>query len=103
VNVRPIHLAVAARADRPHAVALGDRRALGHRKRAEVRERHGVAFRRRDRDAEARARHRSGERHGAAGGRDDRRAGCPGDIDAAMLPGGIRVRGVEDERLQDST
>jgi hypothetical protein len=94
-------LRLATRADRPDAVALGDRHALRHRDRAEVRERHRIALGGGDRHAPARARDRARKAHRTGRRRDD---GCPGrcsDVDAAVLTRGVRVRRIEQERLED--
>ena len=100
VNIRLPHLGVAARADRPDAVALGDRRAL-----ATASEPRCVSVTRRLRRSWsrelARAGHGARERH-RAGSRCDDDGRPRRDIDAAMLSRGIRVRGIEDERLQDT-
>ena len=94
-------LGVAARADCPGAVALGDRRAPGHGERAEVGERHGVAVRGHDRDALAGGRDSSSERHRACGGSDDRGSRITRDVDTAVLARRERMCTVEAERLKD--
>ncbi|HZQ80992.1 MAG TPA: hypothetical protein VFB25_03330 [Gaiellaceae bacterium] len=90
-----------ARADRPDRVAFGDDSILRHRDRPKVRERDGIAVGGRDRDRLAGARHRAGERDRPGGGSGNDGAEVSGDIDAAMLPTCIRVRGIEVELLQN--
>ncbi|HET7648011.1 MAG TPA: hypothetical protein VFK17_05525 [Gaiellaceae bacterium] len=102
MDVRPVDLGVAARAGGADDVALGDRAAGGDGDRAEVRERHGEPVGSRDRDGAARARHGAGERHRPGRGRAHRLAGGRADVDAAVLAGGVRVRGIEGERLDDA-
>ena len=102
VDVRPVDLGVAARPDRGDAVALGHRGARRDRQRAEMRERDREPVGGRDRESAARARHRSREGDGAARGRAHGLTGGRADVDAAVLPGGVRLRRVEDEGLEDA-
>jgi hypothetical protein len=80
-----------------------DRRPLGHdvalrdADRAEVDEGDRIAVGGLDRDAPTVGRQRAGERHRAAGGRAHGRALRSGDVEAAMLTGGVGVA-AEDER-----
>jgi hypothetical protein len=101
VHVRLRQLRLAGWADRPDAVSLGDRRALGDRDRAEVGERDGIPVGRRDREALARGRDGARERHRPGRGRDDARACVRADVEAAMLARRVRMRGIENERLED--
>jgi hypothetical protein len=103
VDVGNGDLGVAARADRSDRIALGDGRALRDEQRAQMGERDGVAVRREDRDALAGRRHGAGEGHGTGCGRDHGRPGVTRDVDAAMLPGGVRMRRVERVGLDDDT
>jgi hypothetical protein len=103
VDVRLADLGVAARSDRPDGVSLGDSRTLSDRDRAEVRERDGVAVAGEDGDALAGGGDRSRERDRSSLRRDHRGTGIAGDVDAAMLSGGIRMSRVEGERLHDVT
>jgi hypothetical protein len=61
-------------------------------------ERDRVAVVRADRHRLAAAGHRSGERDGSAGGRDDVCAGRVGDVDSPMLANPVRAAG-EGKRL----
>jgi hypothetical protein len=97
VDVRLGVLDVAARADRPDVNARRDGIALAYADRAEVDERRGVAVGRLDRDGAPAPWNGSGECHSPARRRDDRSAGRSADVDAAVLPGGVRVR-PENER-----
>jgi len=99
VDVGLKHLGIAARTDRPDAVALRDRRALRHGDRAEVRQRDGVAVGGRDRDALAGRRHGAGERDDAGDRCEHLRVGRAAEIDAAMLASRERMLRVEAERL----
>ena len=92
VDARHVLLGRAARAHRADGVAFADGRALRDLDRAEVDERDGVAVRREDRHAAAVGRQRPGEGDDARCGRLHRRAVRAGDVDAAVLPGGVRVR-----------
>jgi hypothetical protein len=100
VHVRLRHLDVAARTDRPDAVAFRDRRALLNGDRTEVRQRDGVAVGGRDRYA------LPGRRNGPRKGdrsrdrRQRRRAGLAADVDPAVLAAREGMGGVEHERLE---
>jgi len=95
VHVRNVELRRAARPDRPDRVAFGDACALLHRGGAEMRERDRMPVSGRDRDAQAARRHTAGKRHRPRHGRDDRRARARSDVDAAVLPGGVRMVAIE--------
>jgi hypothetical protein len=101
MEVGAVDLRRPARPDRADSVSLRDRGSLGHRDRAEVRQRHGVAVCRLDRDRLAAVRHRSGEAD-----RPGRRSDHPlarrvrADVDPAMLAGCVRMRLVVGKRLQ---
>jgi hypothetical protein len=101
VNVRLRQLDLARRADRPHAVTLGERRALGDRDRAKVGQRDGVPVGRRDRETLARGRDGAREGHRPGRGRDDARARGRADVDAAMRARRVRMCGIELELLED--
>ena len=100
VDVGLRQLGVATRPDGADDSPLRERSTLLDRDRAEVRERDGIAVERRDRDALAGRRNGAGEGDDARRGREDRRPCLAADVDAAVLPGRVRVRGVERERLQ---
>ena len=89
VDVRLADAGLVARADRPDAVALDDRRALGHGEGAEMGQRHRPAVRGLDRDAPAVPRHRAHERHHPRGRRAHQRSEGAGDVDAAVEPGAL--------------
>jgi hypothetical protein len=95
VDVRLIDLAVAARPDRPDRRAFRHRRVPGHADRAEMSERDGVSVERLDRDALSRRRNRAGEGDGSRSRCEHRRTFRAFDVDAPMLPGGIRMGGIE--------
>jgi hypothetical protein len=101
MDVGLAHLGLATRTDRSHVLALSDGRALAYGERTEMGERDGMAVRGRDRDALARARNGARKRDHACGRRHDRRAGVSRDVDAPVLTGGIRMRRVEAEPLQN--
>ena len=92
-------LGVAAPSHRSDRRSLGHRVALRDADRAEVDDRDRVAVCGRDRDSASVGRKRAGERHRAGGRRSHRRALRSGDVDAAMLPGGVRVA-AERERTE---
>jgi len=100
VDVRPLDLGRAARADRADRVTLGDRRALGDVERAEMRQRDVVAVAGEDRQRPPARGDGSREGDGAARGRDDRAARGRADVDAPVLAARVRVRGVERERRE---
>ena len=99
VDGRNAVLGLSARAHRADRPAFVDHVALHHLDRREVEERHGVAVRRQDRDAATVSRHGARERHRAGRRSANRAAGRAGDVDAAMLPGGVRV-GAQLERAE---
>ena len=99
--MRLAHAGLVARADRPDAVALDDRRALGHSDGAQVGERDRPAVGGLDRHALAVGRDRAGERDDASGRRAHAAPTGPGDVDAAVEARRLRLLGVEGERLQD--
>ena len=101
VDVRRRDLRLAGGADRGDGVALGDRGALRDVDRAEVGQRDGEAVGGLDREARARCGHGAGERDDARRGRAHVGARVAADVDAPVLAGGVRVRRVEDERLED--
>jgi len=103
VHVRSLHLRLAARTYRPDAVALGDRRAFRHERRAEVRQGHRPAVFRRERHGLTGGRHGSDERHRPRRRRAYRRGRPTRDVDAAVLPGRVGLRGVIEERLENET
>ena len=84
-------LGLAALAGDPDGITLGDRRALGDCRLAEVGERDGVAVGL-DRHRSARGRHDTHERHDAGRRGAHGLAGRPGDVDPPMLPRCVRVR-----------
>ena len=100
VHVRLRNLDVARRSDPADEVALRDLRAVGDRDRAEMRERDGVAVGGRDRQALAGGRDGPGERDRPGRRRDDRRLRGAADVDPSVLPGRVRMRRIEDERLE---
>ncbi len=91
VDGRDRVLGVTTPAHRSDRRSLRDHVALLDADRAEVDERDRVAVGGEDRDAAAVGRERAGERHRAGGGRSHRRALRPGEVDAAVLSGGVRV------------
>ena len=101
VDVRRGHLGVGTRPDRPHRVALSHGRPFREQQRAQMRERDGVAVRREDRDAPPGSGNSAGERHLPRRRRDHRRAGVARDVDAAMLPRGVGMCGIERVGLDD--
>jgi hypothetical protein len=90
-----------ARTDGADGLALGDGCALGDGDRAEMRERDRIAVGGGDRDRPARARHRARERDRSGCRRGNAGPLVAGDVDAAVLAPGVRVRRVEVELLQD--
>ena len=89
VGGRPLRLA--ALAGDTHRIALGNGCALRDRGLTEVRERDGVPVCL-DRDRPARGRHDTDERHDSGRRSAHRLSGRPGDVDAPVLAGGVRVR-----------
>jgi len=96
VHVGRVDLWLGGLPDAPDRCSFLDRRALRHRRRAEMCERNGVPVGSRDRDNEPAARHLAHERHLAAGRRVDGRAQVAADVDAPVLAAGVRV-GAETE------
>ena len=84
------HSALAAPAGDTDRIALGHACALRDVDLAEVRERDGVAVGL-DRDGPARGRDDTGERDDSGRRRAHGLAGGPGDVDAPVLAGGVRV------------
>jgi hypothetical protein len=85
--------------DRPDGGAFRDDRIPDHVDRPEMSEGHGQPVRCLNRHTLATRRYRSGERDGAGGRSEHRRAGVAADVDATMLATGVWVRRIEDERL----
>ena len=100
MDVRPRNLGRAARAHGPDDRTLDHRRVARDDDRAEMRERHGEAVGRLDRDRPAARRHGARKGHDARHGREHRRAVGRGDIDAAVLPRSVRMGAVEGEAVQ---
>ena len=100
VDVRDGQLRRAARADGADRVPLPDRRALRDRHRTEMGEGHGERVPGQDRDRLAAGGNAAGERDDARCRSDDRRAGGAADVDAAVLPARVRMRGIEHERCE---
>jgi hypothetical protein len=88
--------------ERADWIAFGHGRVLLHRELTQVRERHRPAVRRLDRDRPAAAGHGAGERDAPGRRRPHRRGRRAGNVDAAMLPGRVRVAGVEGEGREDA-
>ena len=103
IDVRLGSVGDAARTDRADDGSLRDGRAPGHGDGTQVHERGRVAGRRLDRDRLAAGGHGARERHDACGRREHRRPARGAEIDAAVLPGRIRMRLVEREWAQDRT
>ena len=101
VDVRPRDLGVTARADRGDRLAFCDGRPGGDRGRAEMRERDREPVGGGDRERASRARDGAAERRRACGRCKDDPAGVRADVDPAVLSGGVRMRRVEAERLED--
>ncbi len=95
LDIGAAHLRVAARTDRPDAVALGDRRATRHTDRSELGEGHRPAVRREDRDRLPVPRHGAGERDRAGRRRPNHLSGSSADVDAPMLPSSVGMGGIE--------
>jgi hypothetical protein len=81
-------------------VALSHRRTLCDADRAELREGDGVAVGGRDRHGLAVGGNAARERDNAGGRRSDRGGGRAGDGDTAALAAGVRMCGIEGERLE---
>jgi hypothetical protein len=103
MHVRPRDLGIARGADAADDRSLRDGVVLRDRDRAEMRERHGEAVRRDDRDGPAGARDRAGERHRPRCRGAHRLRCTTRDVDAAVLAGRVRMRVVEAEALDDGT
>jgi len=88
-----------ARPDRPDGGAFRDDRIPDHADRPEMSEGHGQSVWCLNRHTLATRRYRSGERDGAGGRSEDRRAGVAADVDPTMLATGVWVGRIEDERL----
>ena len=91
VHVRDLVLGRAGGACLGDRLPLGDERATLHEQRADVRERHLVPARSEDRDRQPVRRNLARERHLASRRRPDDLRAAEGDVDAAMLPAGVRV------------
>jgi hypothetical protein len=78
---------------------VGDDVTASNADRAEMRKRHRVPVRRLDRERPSARRDRAGERNRPGRRRRHRAGRCASDIDAAVLPGRIRV-GAEIEALE---
>ena len=102
VDARYRMLGLTARAHRGDRRALLDRVALRHLDRAQMNERHRVPIGREDREAPPVRRERAGEAHRAGCRGTDRRSRRARDVDAAVLPGRVRVTG-QGERPEDVT
>ncbi len=101
MDVRFRYAGLVARTDRPDAVALDDRRALGHGDGAQMGERHGPPVGGLDRHALAVRRDRAGERDHAGRGRPHDRPELARHVDTAMLTRRFRHLRVEGERLEN--
>ncbi len=91
VHVRDLVLGRAGGACLGDRLPLGDERATLHEQRADVRERHLVPARSEDRDRQPVRRNLGRKRHLARRRRPDDLRAPEGDVDAAMLPAGVRV------------
>jgi hypothetical protein len=101
VHVRLCEVGVARGERAADDVSFRDLRVPRDGERGQMRERDRQALGGRDRDARAGGRDGAGERHQTCGRGEHGRAGVGADHDAAMLPRRIRVRRVEQERLED--
>ena len=100
VDVRLRQVDRPARADGADSRSFVDVRPARDADGAEMHERGRVTGRRLNRHGLAALRHRPGERDHAARGCGDLCAGRSAEVDATMLPGGVRARTVERERPQ---
>jgi hypothetical protein len=100
VDVRLGEIDHAARPDGADDGALGHARPALDVDRAEVHQRRRVPERGLDRDGLPAGWHRAGECHDSLGGREHVGPTRSAEVDAAMLPGGVRVRTVEREGTQ---
>jgi hypothetical protein len=102
MDVGALVLGVARRPDGRDRVSLGEARALPDLQRPEMRQRRLVPVARRDRDGEPVRRYLPGEGHLAGNRGPHHPGGTGGDVDPAVLAGGVLV--VDDgERAQDPT
>ncbi len=101
MDVRLSDLDLTGGTDGGNGLPVDDGRVLGDFDRPEVGQRHGVPVGRDDRQALARG--RDGAREGDRPGRGRHHGTTRGrpDVETAVLPGGIRVSWIEDERLED--
>jgi hypothetical protein len=100
VDVGHGQLRLAARADGPDDVALGNAGVARHVQRAEVEERRRVPVGRGDRERLAARRNGAGKRDGPARRCHHRRSRVCSNVDAAMEAAGVRI-GAEAEPTQD--
>jgi hypothetical protein len=100
VHVRLRKLALARRTDAADDIALCNTHPVGDRDRAEMRQRDGIAVGGGDGHALAGGRDGPGERDRPGRRRDDRCVRGGADVDSSVLPGGVRMRRIEDERLE---
>jgi hypothetical protein len=91
VNVRSRVFRRTTWTGRPHRRAFGYGRAPVDREPAKVRQRDGVPVGSRDRDRQTVRRHAAGERHGALRRRANQLVRVSRDVDASVLPAGVRV------------
>jgi hypothetical protein len=99
MDVRLRGLRSPAGPDRPDRGTFRDDRIPDHADRPEMSEGHGQPVRCLNRHTLATRRYRPGERDGAGGRSENRRAGVAADVDATMLATGVRMRRIEHERL----
>jgi hypothetical protein len=97
VDVRLGEIDHAARPDGADDGALGHVRPARDADRPEVHERRGVPERGLDRDGLPAGRHRAGECHDSLGRREHVGSARSAEVNAAVLPGRVRVRTVEGE------
>lgn len=103
VDVGPVDLGRARRADGSDRIAFGDGVSLPDRARAEMRQRDREPVVRADRDRDAARGERARVRDGAARGGEHGHAGVRTDVDAAMRASRVRMRRVIREPLDDRT
>ncbi len=101
LDVGTARLGIAARADRPDIVPLGDRDALRHRDGAELSQRHRPAIGRENGYGLAAARNRPRECDCPCGRGDHCLSRVAADIDSPMLTSGVGRGWVERERHED--
>jgi hypothetical protein len=92
MDVRLSRHRIDALADDTNRCAFEDRFTFGDARRSELEQGHGVPVGCLDRDRAATTGHETGERDGAGGRREHRRAHLGADVDAAVLPRGVGVR-----------